>query len=347
MSVGQGATTGDLSYIAVGREVTYGAAVTCTAGINFLSASLAAKKEVKILEEIQTSRTNSNYISLGKTIEGEIECYYSPVSLSCNYLMQNAFGGGPVSSATATGETAGGLGFTHVVSIANFDTTYSSLCINMRKGDASGGKVFEYSGIRVDEFSLSAEMDEALKATYSFIAKDVTSTSNDVSAALSTLSQKPLSFVSGRFSVENSPASLTSSSYWNVQKIEFKLSNNLNSDARRIGSDTIQVLPAGLAQFELTAGMRFDTTTAFQAMMSATRLSAEFEFLGETMTGSAIREGIKIILPYVVISDAGDPEVGGPNDVLMSDVSFKVLRDPTSAGYAVKAYVTNLTATYA
>jgi hypothetical protein len=31
----------------------------------------------------------------------------------------------------------------------------------------------------------------------------------------------------------------------------------------------------------------------------------------------------------------------------MSDVSFKVLRDPTSAGYAVKAYVTNLTATYA
>ncbi len=217
----------------------------------------------------------------------------------------------------------------------------------MRKGESLTGSKFLYSGIRVNEFTLSAEIDDALKCSVSIIAKDSTVASNDVSAVLVTTTQKPLSFVSGRFSVESTVASLTSSTFWHVQSMSFKVSNNLNTDARRIGSDVINVLPAGLAQFELTCSIRFDTTTAFDHMIAGTRLAAEFEFLGDTMTGSQVREGIKLVMPWVVISDAGDPEVGGPNDVLMSDVTFAVLRDPTTSGYAVKALVTNLTASYA
>lgn len=346
MAVGQGSTVGDLSYLAIGREVTYGTMVTTTAGLNFLSAGLVAKKEFKILEEIQTSRTNSNGISLGKTIEGEIECYASPVSAAFNYLMQNAFGGGGAVGVTATGETVGGLAFTHTYNIANFDTTYSSLSINMRKGESASGQIFEYKGVRVNEFTLAAEMDEALKATFGLIAQDATNTTNDVASALSTLNQKPLSFVNGRLSVETTVAGLTTTSFWHVQSINFKVSNNMNTDARRIGSDTIQVLPAGLAQFELGCSIRFDTTTAWDAMMAATRFAAEFEFLGDTLTGSNQREGIKITMPYVVVKDAGDAEVGGPNEVLTSEVAFAVLRDPTASGYAVKAFVTNLTGTY-
>ena len=66
MSVGQGSLVGNLSYLAVGREITFGTYASCTAGINFLSASFKTTKEVKILEEVQTSRTNSNSISLGR-----------------------------------------------------------------------------------------------------------------------------------------------------------------------------------------------------------------------------------------------------------------------------------------
>lgn len=347
MSVGQGSLVGDLSYLAIGREITYGTYATATAGLNFLSASLKASKEVKILEEIQTSRTNSNWISLGKVVEGDIEFYFSPVNSACAYLLQNAFGGGPVTSATATGETTGGSAFTHTINIQNFDQTYSSLSINMRKGDSTSGKIFEYSGIRINEFTFTAELDEALKASCSLIAKDATITSNDVSSAITTLTQMPLSFVNGRFSIETSTGALTTTSYWHVQSMEFKVANNLNSDAgsRRIGTDTLQVLPAGLAQFELKCSLRFDTTTAIAANMAGTRLSAEFEFLGDTMSGSAIRQGIKLTFPYVVVSDPGDPEIGGPNEMLMSEVSFAVLRDPTSGGYAVKALLTNNMAT--
>lgn len=348
MSVGQGALVGNLSYVAIGRETTYGTYNTCTAGINVLSASLKMMKETKILEEIQTSRTNSNFIQLGRTLEASLEGYFSPRSLACNYLLQNAFGGGAVVSATATGDTAGAATFEHTVSINNFLTTYSSLCINSRKGDATNGKIFEYSGLRVNELTLNAELDEALMMSVSMVGKDATVTANDVSSSLTTSSQVPLSFVNGRFSVETTVAGLTSTSFWHVQSMEFKISNNLNSDAssRRIGSDTLQVLPAGLANFELKATLRFDTTTAYDAMMAGTRLAAEFFFEGLTMAASKLKESIKLSLPYVIISDAGDPEIGGPNEVLTSEVTFAVLRDPTSTGFAVKATVINDTSSY-
>jgi hypothetical protein len=351
MSVGDGVLVGNLSYVCIGREVTYGTYVTATAGINFMSATMKAMKETKILEEVQTSRTNSNFIQLGKTIEGDIEAVYSPRNLGMNYLLQNAFGGGPVTSATATGDTAGAVSFTHQIDIANFAATYSSLSMNCRKGEATTGKIFEYSGIRVSELGLSAEIDNALIMTASLIAKDVTLSANDVSSKLDTTTaiQVPLSFVDGRFSVETSTAGLTTTSYWSVQKFDFKINNNLKSDSgsRRIGSDTLQVLPAGLAQFELSATVRFDTTTAFDAMMAGTRLCAEFEFQGATLTGSKLRESIKITMPFVMVSDAGDPEISSAQDPLTSEITFAVLRDPTTSGYAVRAVVLNNTASYA
>lgn len=349
MANGTGVTVGDLSYLAIGRELTYGTYNTATAGINFLSASLKMTKETRILEEIQTSRTNSNFIQLGRTLEGEIEAYFSPMNLACNYLLQNAFGGGAVTSASATGDTVGSGTFQHTVGINNFLTTYSSLCINHRKGDSTAGKIFEYSGFRVDEFGLTAEIDEPLLMNVSLIGKDASITANNVSSVLDTTNQVPLSFVNGRFSVETTTAGLTTTSFWNVQSFSFKVMNNLNADtsSRRIGSDTLDVLPAGLANFELTCSIRFDTTTAYDAMMAGTRFAAEFQFQGATMSGSNLRESIKITMPYVVISDAGDPEVGGPNEPLTSELTFAVLRDPTSSGYAVQAVVLNKTSTYA
>ena len=350
MSVGDSVLVGNLSYLAIGREITYGAYTTCTASVAFMSFSMKALKDTKILEEIQTNRTNSHFVQLGKVVEGDAEIVYSPRNLGINYLLQNAFGGGPVTSATATGATAGAAAFQHQIDIANFLTTYSSLCINARKGQATTGKVFEYSGIRVNELTLKAEIDEALMMSCSLIAKDATITSNDVSAVLdtTTATQTPLSFVNGRFSVETSTAGLTSTSYWSVQSFEFKIMNNLNSDAaaRRIGSDVLQVLPAGLAQFALTASVRFDTTTAFDAMMAGTRLAAELMFEGATLPGSNIRESIKITMPYVIVSDAGDPEIASAQDPLTSEITFAVLRDPTASGYAVRAVVVNDTANY-
>jgi hypothetical protein len=351
MAVGQEALLGYGSYIGVGREITYGTYVTGTAGLNFLSCSLKTTQEIKILEEVQNQRVNSNAIQLGKSIEGDIEFYWSPKSLASNYLLQNAFGGGPVITASATGDTAGAVSFEHQIDLSDFRSTYSSLSINMRKGDSVGSKVFEYCGLRVDELSLKAELDAPLVATASLIGKDSSATTNSIAAQLDTLTsaQAPLSFVNGRFSIETSTGAISSSSFWHVQSFEFKISNNLKADkdSRRIGANTLQVLPPGMANFELMATIRYDTSTAYDAMINNTRLVGEFEFLGDTLTGSKLRESIKITMPNLRIADAGDPEIGGPDEVLTSQVKFLVMRDPTTSGYAVRAVVRNATSTYA
>ncbi len=347
--VGQGSLIGHESYLAVGREITYGVYTTCTAGLNFLSAAFKSIKEVKILEEVQTKRTNSNHIYTGKVVEGDSEFYFSPRIASCNYLLQNAFGGGPVSSATATGATAGAAAFSHIIDVANFAATYSSICLNHRKGENTLGKIHQYSGARVNELSFTAELDEALKCSMSIVMQDVTITANDVSGVLDTSNQVPLSFVDGRFSIETTNG-FTTSSYWHVQSMECVFSNNLISDtsARRIGSDILQVLPAGLMTTELKCTMRFDTTTAYDAMINNTKLFGELMFEGPTLPGSNIRESLKLNFANLRITDSGDPEIGGPNEVLTSEISFAVLRDGSSTtGYAVRATVTNDTASYA
>ena len=150
MAVGEGSLQSYNSYVAVGRETTFGTYATSTAGIDFISTSIKTVKESKILEQIETSRQYSKQIRLSKMIEGELESYAYAEADSFNYLLQLAMGGA-ITSATATGETAGGAAISHVYSIGNMDQTYTSLSINMRKGDSSGAKIFEYSGIRVNE----------------------------------------------------------------------------------------------------------------------------------------------------------------------------------------------------
>lgn len=355
MAVGQGAIIGALSYIAVGRELTYGTYVTGVAGLSFNSASMKTMKETKILEEVQASRTNSNYLQTSRTIEGDIEFQFNAKNLACNYLLHNAFCYDTIASVTATGETLGGAGITHTIDIGNYGGSYGSLSINMRKGNSGTGQIFEYNGLRVNELSFKATIDEPLIASVSLIGKDVSTTANDVASKIAdttTSLQSPLSFVNGRVSIESGATgtgNLTTTSFWHVIAMDFKIANNLNSDAnaRRIGTDTLQVLPPGLAQFDFKVTIRFDTTTAFAGMLAGTRMSGEFEFLGDTLaSNSAVREGLKITMPYLIVSDAGDPDVGGPNDPLTSEVTFAVLRDPTASGYAVRAKVTNLTQNY-
>lgn len=349
MAVGQGALIGGLGYVAVGRETALGTYNTCTAALDVLSASIKTMKEGKILEQVARARTFSKRMSLSKKIEGEMEFYFLAQDNASGFLLQNAFGG-TITSATATGETVGGGAFSHTFNVGSMDQSYPSLCLNVRKGDTSGGKVFGYSGIRVGEIGFAAEIDEALKCNVSLIGMDSTSTATDVAGVLGVTSTSILSFIDGRVSVETSFGSLTSTSFWHVQSVSFGWSNNLKSDndARRIGSDTLAVLPAGMVEFNLSMKIRFDTLTAYNAMLNSTKLSAQLEFLGPTLSGSTARQGIRFNFPTIYVNEAGDPEIGGPDEILTSEVNFHVLQDDTtSTGYAVQAVLTNTKSSYA
>lgn len=349
MAVGDSALHAGQSYLAIGRETVLGTAVTATSALEFLSSSIVTTQEGKILEQVERSRQYSKRILMGKTCGGDLEFYFRPDDNGSTYLLQNVLGGA-ITSATATGETAGGLAFTHTFALGLMTSSYTSLTINERKGPSTGGKVFEYKGCRVNEMTFSAELDDALKCTANIVAMDSTVGATDVESFLTVSTAEVLNFSGGRFSVESTFAALTSTSYWHVQNIELKIANSLKTDseARRIGSDVLSVLPIGMQTFELKCSIRFDTTTAYAAMLAATKLSAEFEFqTPSSLTTSAVKGGVKFQFPEVYVNTAGDPEIGGPDEILQSEVTFHVLRDDTSAtGYAMRALVTNLKASY-
>lgn len=349
MAVGQNANVGLFSYVAVGVESTFKTYNTCTAGLDFLSFSMKTMQETKVIEAIQTSRTYSDRIALSKTIEGDVEFYMAADSDACQRILQNAMGGGTITTATAAGDTTGGGVLTHTYALNDFGSSFSSLCLNARKGDSTNGKSFGYNGVRVGEITLSGEVDEALKCSASLVGCDSTTTITDVSSVFPVLTQEPLSFANMRLSVENTFASLTSSAFWHVQSFEWGINNNLksDSDSRRIGSNILDVLPPGIAAFTFNFSMRFDTLTAYNAMLNETQLSAQLVCEGNTYSGSKIKRSLQIDMPVIYISDAGDPEIGGPDEILKAEITAVVLRDISSAtGYAVKAYVNNKTTTY-
>lgn len=350
--IGESALLGGLSYLAVGRETTAGTYNTCTAYLPLISSSLVTTKDNKILEQIEKSRTYSQRTQQMKKVGGDIAFYVQPQLPAFAYLLQNAFVG-TITSATATGETAGAganSAMDHTFNIGDTYQAWSSLCLNQRKGPITAGKVFQYHGIRVNEVNFSAEINEALKCTMNLVGMDSTLNSNDVSAVLSQTATSELSFASGRLSFEDTPAALTTTSYVHVQSIDFGWSNNLKADnnSGRIGSDTLVVLPPGMATFSLRMKLRYDTTTAFDAMIASTKKSVQLEFLGPTMTGSSIRQRLRFTYPCVYVHNAGDPSIGGPNEILMSDVDLHVLRqNDTSSGYALQAILTNQMASLA
>ncbi len=345
MSVGDSAQVGLFSYLAVGVESTFKTYSTCTAALQFLSASMKTSQETKVLEHISTDRTYADRIALSKMVEGEIEFYAAADNDACQRIIQNAMGGGTITTATATGDTTGAGVLMHTYDIKNFSSTYTSLCLNHRKGSS---QIFQYSGVRVGEITFSGEVDEALKCSVSLVGVDSTSSGTDLSSLFPNVTQTPLSFSNMRLSIEGSFASLTSSAFWHVQSFEFGINNNLKSDndSRRIGSSLLDVIPPGVAQFTFNFSMRFDTLTAYSAMLNETNLAAQLSFQGATYSGSTIRREMQINMPSIYIMDAGDPEIGGPDEILKSEVSCVVMRDKTSGGYAVQMKTFNKTTSY-
>lgn len=348
--IGQGELLGGLSYVAIGRETVTGTYNTCTALLPVMNFGIVTTKDNKIVEQIARSRTYSQRTPMMKKIGGDIGFYFQPQLDACAFILQNAFIG-TVTSATTTGETNGAgasSAMDHTFNIGETYQSHTSLCINTRKGPTTTGRVFQYSGVRVNEINFQAELNDALKVTANMIGMDSTQVSNDVSGGLGNTETSLLSFVDGRLSVEASFGSLTSSSYWHVQSIEFGWSNNLKADqgSGRIGSDILQVLPAGMVSFTMRAKMRFDTMTAYDAMIASTQLAMQLDFRGPTMTGSSIRQGLRFDMPKVLVHNAGDSKIGGPNEILTADVEFHILRD-TATGYALRGVLTNQKTSYA
>ncbi|MCK5358331.1 MAG: hypothetical protein KAJ48_08040 [Elusimicrobiales bacterium] len=332
MGIGDKAEASVRSYVAMDREVTYGTYTTNTTALTAVEAlSCSFKTNIKSIKlpAITTNRGFSRRVMTDKEVGGTLETYGHPNESIL--VLVSGLGGALSTTTLSTGA------YSHVLNAGNFGSSIPSVCFNVRKGSA---QTWRYSGGRVNTLKLSAEVGDMLKISADYIFKDSTQVSDDQSANLSLTSHIPFSFEGGAFTYSGVSEKITG--------FELSINNNLVSDknARALGQNTLQVLPALRRDVEFKITQRMDTTTTWTRFTSGTNAAAQLVFTGATLTAANTNK-LTIDLPKVFYQTP-DVELSSPDEILMSDINYDVVVDAphTSTGYDVKVTVINDVTTY-
>lgn len=339
MAVGDSAEVGLKSYVAIGKETTYGTYASATTSIEALSCSFRTDIDSIKLESFGTGTRNfTKRVQTDKKVGGSLEQYLHPIESV--FFMANALGGALVTTSLTSAAT-------HSLSSGNYDTSTAilGLSVNERKGSNSN-HVFRYSGGRVNNLVISAEVGQPVKMSAEIIFKDSTLVSDDISASLSISSVTPFIYHQGVYRYQATEAAAqTTTAEERIQSFEMTISNNLE-EGRELGSNVLRVLPGKRQDIQLTVTQRWDTTTTYNRFIQATQGSIEFVFTGQSISAEHNNK-LTIRLPKV-FQNSSDPEIGGPDELLMSEIAFDVVNDNpnTSTGKAVGMTIINSVIAY-
>lgn len=336
MAQGDSARAVVQSYLAIGREASFGTYQSTTASMSCIEAlSCSFKTDVTSLKipSLSTNRGPHRRVMLDKSVAGSLEQYLHPQeSVLC---MAAALGGGISTSAGS------GSSYIHVMTAGNFDQSISSVCFNIKK--AGSGQTWRYLGGRVNSMKMTANVGEPVKMSYDFIFQDSTALSEDLSAQLTLTSILPLTYVHGAYTYSGGTQK--------IQGFELSINNNLKADkdARALGSNVLSILPPVNRSVEFKITQRIDTTTAFDTFLAATNAAAQLKFTSNQLLAASLSSGyyVQVDMPKIYYKSP-DAELKGPGDILSSEIPFDVVVDNpnTSTGYDVKITVKNNVATY-
>jgi hypothetical protein len=339
MTIGANANIGALSYVAFSKETTFGTYASATTAVEAISCGFITEIDSMKLETMNKNRGFSKRVALDKKVTGALEVYMHPVESPL--LFACALGGGIVSaSITSTG------GFTHSLTAGNFDTSPASLSFNVRKGAST---TFRYTGGRVNVLTIAAQIGEPVKVTYDMVFKDSTQQSDDIGTALSVSAVLPFIYTQGQYQYAASQSGLgTTTAVEIITGFELSINNNIKDDesARELGSNLLSVVTPTMRSVELKVTQRFDTTTAYNRFLQSTEGSVRLEFTGPLIVaGVPYKSTIDL---YKVYLNAPDVELGGPNDILVSEFNFDCVVDnpQTTTGRDIGVTFVNNTSGY-
>lgn len=339
MPIGANAQIGALSYIAFGKESTLGTYASATTAVEAISCGFRTEIESIKLETINKNRGYSKRVQTDKNVGGTLEVYMHPVEAPL--LFAAALGNG-ITSATVTSTG----GFVHSLSAGNFDTAPSSLSFNVRKGDTH---TWRYTGGRINVLTIAAEIGQPVKLSAEFVFKDSTQQSDNIGTSLSVSSVLPFIYTQGQYQYAAAQSGLgTTTAVEVITGFELSINNNIKDDesARELGTNTLSIVQPTMRSVELKVTQRFDTTTAYNRFLQGTEGSVRLEFTGaQIVSGVNYKSTIDL---YKVTLNSPDPELGGPNDVLMSEFAFDCVVDnpQTTTGRDIGVTFVNATATY-
>ena len=342
--IGANAELGYRSIVATEPEVSFGIAITTTAATNYLEVTNVGVS-VKIDElkspEMNSTRDFSRRFQMNKNVDGSVEKSLHPVD-GIDFL-RHAIGGDLTTTALSTGVYAHTL-TPNNSPFAVATATETSLTIDVRKGPNRG---YRYTGARVNNMTVSAEIGSPLAVSYETIGQNVASlaaASVATDTAVNFSSARPFLFQDVSFQFASNTAALTSTIERQLVGFELSVTNNLDTDTRALGTDTVIDLPGGRRDISLKLTMRADTSTVYEEFVDGAKGAARIVIDGAAVS-AADNYSLVFTLPEVYVNGA-DPEIGDEGVIQIEPELTAISSAATTTSYAIQAILTNDVASY-
>lgn len=288
------------SYIAVVNEVTWGTKVV--AGMDFmefLSETINATIEEKIVQGLNKSRVRTKRVQGAKLVAGDISWEVNPEDGIGDFLKHTL-------STENLIDDGVGNGGQHVF------TPGATLPVGLTVQKCVGGLAFDNFGGRISQLSFNFQSGELLQATVSCSFQDE---DDGTPQAVSYDTQPPLVYHTGTIEVDGSAAEIISANVGIV--------TGLKQDRRKLGSNLILQQQPGM--FGVTGQITkfYADNTFINKFRNATAAKLSFELTG-ALIGTTLRK-LKIVIP-VAFFNGENAKVGGPDDIQLT-LPFVAIKD--------------------
>ena len=309
--------SGLAAQLGLGVESTWGTAATVNRFFEFTSEDL--KLEVERLESAGLRAGNrvlrsDRFVVGTKAVSGSVSL--DMTAENSGLLFKHALG-------KVTTTTLSGSAKQHLCEV---DDPYS-LGFTMevgRPGNDGTVRAFQYTGMKVSNFTLSSSTNELLTGEFSFVGKDE-STAGSLTAASYPASQELLSFVGATITVDGSA--------YEAKEFSVEVDNGLDAERYILGSQTInQPVAAGMMEITGSVTAEFKDLTAYNRFVNATTCALKATWEGTAITGTYKRK-IEVNMP-VVRWDGETPAVGGP-EIVDQPLNYKALYNGTDSPISV------------
>jgi hypothetical protein len=214
---------------------------------------------------------------------------------------------------------------------------HKSLSVQVRKGNTAQ---WTFRGMRVNTMTIKGEVGSPITASFDFMGKDATATTDSLTSSFSTV--LPLHYTGVVISTAATTTAYTTEYF---SSFEFVLNNNL-AEQRALGSALIHSIPPIKRDVSIKLTQQFDTMTAYNRFIQNTETMIKI-LLDSGVTAGAIAGNttysMAIDCPACYFNNVM-PTVGGP-DALTQEINLTAIRN-TSTGYAVQIKVNNGTTSY-
>lgn len=313
---------------AVGRESTYGTAVSPTRRFEVVSEGLklgVERVESKALRNSRRFLSSSGWAAGQKSVEGDFELEVP--SAGFGTLLRNLLG-----AATVTNNSPVPGTYMHVFS-GTADVDSESLTIEIARTDVAGtAHKFVYEGVKFVDGELSAQVGEFLTFKASCIGEDETVTAASPSSA-SYPTATPLVFTGATLTVGGSTAT--------VKQFTTRIETGLKTDRYFLGSQ-LRSKPVEAEMRSASGQLTVEWTglTQYQRFTQGTTAAISAKFETQSAIVGSTKGYVQVDIPVARFD--GETPVGG-GDIIEQGIDFVALDDGTNDPFKITVVSTDST----